>query len=115
MEVLNSQVTFCSLCSSRGLQIKLSASNYIKHIRLFHEYQPNFQFTCGINSCPRRYHNVGTFKNHVSGVHADVGPSSAGDSLSGVRCELQSISSSSTGDAEVNPLEDIDSSDTKSS
>lgn len=112
MEVLNSQVTFCSLCSLQGQQIKLSTSDYIKHIRLFHEYQPNFQFTCGINGCPRSYHNVGTFKNHVSEVHADLGSSSTSDSSSGDWCELQSTSSSSTGDAEVNPLEDTDSSDT---
>ena len=57
--------------------VTISASDYIKHIRLFHEYQPKFQFTCGINGCPRSYHNVGTFKDHVSVMHDNLGISNS--------------------------------------
>lgn len=58
----------CSSCFARGLQVKLNACDYIKHIRLFHAFEPNFRFTCGIDGCMRSYTNIGTFKNHVSAV-----------------------------------------------
>ena len=33
---------------------------------------PDFKVTCGIDGCQRTYSNLGTFLNHVSGVHGDV-------------------------------------------
>lgn len=33
---------------------------------------PGFKVTCGIDGCQRTYSNLGTFLNHVSGVHSDV-------------------------------------------
>ena len=110
MEQVNSQLITCSICLLRGhRQVMLSASDYVKHIRLFHEYSPTFQFTCGINGCPRSYHNVGTFKNHVSEAHGsnDVGSNST--AYPDVPSEPQN--SSSTSDAAlVNALEDTESS-----
>lgn len=59
----------CALCRNE-LNIKFDISDYIKHVRLFHAYKPDFKITCGINGCLRSYTNLGTFKNHVSAVHS---------------------------------------------
>ena len=58
----------CTLCRNE-LNIKFNVSDYIKHVRLFHAYKPDFKITCGINGCLRSYSNLGTFKNHVSAAH----------------------------------------------
>ena len=96
---------------SRGRrQVVLNASDYVKHIRLFHEYSPSFQFTCGINGCPRSYHNVGTFKNHVSEAHSsdDFG---SNDAPFNPDVPSEPLNNSSFSDAVVNTLKDTDNSD----
>ena len=108
MESLNSQLTTCLLCFSRGLQVKLNVIDYIKHIRLFHEYHPNFKFICGINGCLRSYQNVGTFKNHVSDAHCDVGSSATAADL---EVPFKPLTDSLCSDPIENTLEDTDSSD----
>jgi len=57
----------CPLCPT--LNHQLSISEYTKHLRLFHASNPDFKITCGINGCQRVYTNLGTFKNHLYGIH----------------------------------------------
>ena len=65
-------MAICTACLVHGLNVKLNTCEYIKHIRLFHAFEPNFKFTCGIDGCIRSYTNIGTFKNHVSVVHSSA-------------------------------------------
>ena len=104
-----------STCFARGLQVKLNVCDYIKHIRVFHTFEPNFKFTCGINGCVRSYTNIGSFKNHVSTVHCNTDSNDTADGLDrGSDASLPDglLSSSNTSDALDNTLEyDTDSSD----
>ena len=59
----------CPLCPPSFPQF--SIGEYTKHLRLFHSSTPGFKITCGINGCQRAYTNIGTFKNHLYGVHSD--------------------------------------------
>ena len=59
----------CSLCLPSFPQF--SIGEYTKHLRLFHSGTPGFKITCGINGCQKAYSNIGTFKNHLYGVHCD--------------------------------------------
>lgn len=61
----------CPLCPD-SRHLKLDIKEYLKHIRLFHANQANFKITCGINGCQRSYTNLGTFQNHVSGIHNSI-------------------------------------------
>ena len=61
----------CKLCSAAS-HLKFNVTDYIKHIKMFHAFMPGFKVTCGIDGCLRTYSNLGTFLNHVSGVHGDV-------------------------------------------
>ena len=61
----------CQLCSAeRALNIPYTLKDYLKHIELFHAHQPNFCITCGIGGCQRTFHNLQTFRNHVSDHHS---------------------------------------------
>ena len=51
--------------------LKFHVSDYIKHLKIFHAHQPNFKVICGIGGCQRNYTNLGTFQNHIYGVHSD--------------------------------------------
>ena len=107
---MNSQSIICSICIRR--QVVLNASNYVKHMRLFHEYSPSFQFTCGMNGCPRSYHNVGTFKNHVSEAHTHSSDYfGSNDTPCNSDVPSEPLTNSSSSDAVVNTLEDTDNSD----
>jgi len=46
--------------------LKLSLTNYL---RVFHGNQADFNLTCDINGCQRRFTYAGTFQNHVYAVH----------------------------------------------
>ena len=70
----DSRLISCSLCCSSGLKINVKICDYIKHLRLFHAHQTNFNFTYGIDGCLRSFTNIGTFKNHVSAMHYNVFP-----------------------------------------
>ena len=58
----------CSLCTHTP-PLRFSIANYLRHLRLFHVHQPNFDIKCGIGGCCRSYTNIGTFQNHVYAVH----------------------------------------------
>ena len=49
-----------------------SVGEYTKHLRLFHASKPDFKITCGINGCQQAYTNLGTFRNHLYGIHSGV-------------------------------------------
>ena len=70
----DSRLISCSLCCLSGLKINVKICDYIKHLRLLHAHQTNFNFTCGIDGCLRSFTNIGTFKNHVSAMHYNVFP-----------------------------------------
>ena len=60
----------CPLCPAERTQnLRMTISDYLKHLRLFHAHQPNFQICCGLNGCQRTFKNFGTYKNHVSDRH----------------------------------------------
>ena len=58
----------CPLCPVSFHKLS-SVGEYTKHLRLFHASKPDFKITCGINGCQRVYTNLGTFKNHLYGMH----------------------------------------------
>ena len=60
----------CELCSA-ALHLKFNISEYIKHLIIFHAHQPTFKDTCRIGGCQRKYTNLGTFRNHIYGMHSD--------------------------------------------
>ena len=102
------QMVICSTCLARSLQIKLKVCDYIKHIRVFHAFEPNFKFTCGINGCVRSYTNIGSFKNHVSDVHCNTDISDTANDLDrGSDASLPDglLSSSNTSDTLDSTLE----------
>ena len=61
----------CQLCpAERALSLPFTLKDYLRHIELFHAHQPNFRITCGIGGCQRTFHNLQTFRNHVSDHHS---------------------------------------------
>ena len=56
---------------SAASHLKFDVSGYIKHLKIFHAYQPDFKVICGIRGCQRSYTNLGTFQNHIYGIHSD--------------------------------------------
>ena len=60
----------CTMCSAAS-HLKFHVSDYIKHLKIFHAHQPEFKVICGIGGCQRNYTNLGTFQNHIYGVHSD--------------------------------------------
>ena len=61
----------CTMCSAAS-HLEFHVSEYIKHLKIFHAHQPDFKIICGIRGCQRNYTNLGTFPNHIYGVHSDV-------------------------------------------
>lgn len=68
LDIMESTLT-CKLCLAAS-HLKFNVTDYIKHIKIFHAFKPDFKVTCRINGCPKSYSNLGTFLNHVSGVHS---------------------------------------------
>ena len=60
----------CKICSAAS-HLKFHVSEYIKHLKIFHAHQPDFKVICGIGGCQRSFTNLGTFQNHIYGVHSD--------------------------------------------
>ena len=60
----------CTMCSAAS-HLKLNVSGYIKHLKIFDAYQPDFKVICGIGGCQQSYTNLGTFQNHSYGIHSD--------------------------------------------
>lgn len=60
----------CTMCSAAS-HLKFHVSGYIKHLKIFHAHQPDFKVICGIGGCQRSYTNLGTFQNHIYGMHSD--------------------------------------------
>lgn len=61
----------CQLCpAERALSLPFTLKDYLKHIELFHAHQPNFHIMCGIGGCQRTFHNLQTFRNHISDHHS---------------------------------------------
>ena len=63
-------VFMCTMCSAAS-HLKFDISGYIKHVKIFHAYQPDFKVICGIGGCHRSYTNLGTSQNHIYGIHSD--------------------------------------------
>ena len=70
---------------------------------------PDFKVTCGIDGCQRTYSNLGTFLNHVSGVHGDVCTHATGTIPTNSNAEVMCQDSEEFGDSEQN-ASDTDSS-----
>lgn len=60
----------CTMCSAAS-HLKLHVSDYVKHLKIFHAHQSDFKVICGIGGCQRSYTNLGTFQNHIYGMHSD--------------------------------------------
>ena len=67
----------CSYCPYRCGSYR----NYTRHIFESHSSIPNFEFTCGINSCVRKFRNYNSLKSHVARNHygEDVDASPSGN------------------------------------
>ena len=84
----------CQLCSATD-HLKLSLTDYLKHLRLFHANQADFRVICGIDGCQRRFKHAGTYQNHIYTVHkqctfvcnSNEGHSTVGDN-SVSRCSM---------------------------
>lgn len=81
----------CTMCSAAS-HLKFHVSEYIKHLKIFHAHQPDLKIICGIGGCQRNYTNLGTFQNHIYGVHSDVSCSIAEESIAMNNTELDSES-----------------------
>ena len=68
-DIMESTLT-CKFCSAAS-HLKFNVTDYIKHIKIFHAFKSDFKMNCGITDCQRSFSNLGTFLNHVSGVHSD--------------------------------------------
>ena len=97
----------CSLCTHTP-PLRFSIANYLRHLRLFHVHQPNFNIKCGIDECCRTYTNIGTFQNHVYARHVSkdnsFGVSLVGESNAGISESLQSNDGITQVDSDI--LED---------
>ena len=61
----------CQLCpAERALSLPFTLKDYLRPIELFHAHQPNFRIVCGIGGCQRTFHNLQTFRNHISDHHS---------------------------------------------
>ena len=55
----------CAFCSSS----KRLFSQYVKHLRLYHETQPKFSVVCNIDQCRNVFHKVRNLVRHVNQKH----------------------------------------------
>ncbi len=60
----------CPLCPEQDTApFNMKLKHYIQHIKEYHAHSPTFSITCGLYGCPRTFHNMKTFQNHVYDVH----------------------------------------------
>ncbi len=48
-----------------------SFSTVLRHIGAVHSWEPNFDVTCGINGCPRKYTSYRSYRKHILKVHSN--------------------------------------------
>ena len=58
----------CPLFSNVS-HLTLDFKGLLKHLSLFHAYQPDFKVPYAIDGCSRHFTNLRTYQNHMSSVH----------------------------------------------
>ena len=56
----------CSICKQFS---SINTSGVLRYIGVVHSHEANFYLTCGIDWCPRNYHNYHSFRKHVRKHH----------------------------------------------
>ena len=56
----------CSICKQFS---SINTSGSLRHIGVVHSHEANFYLTCGIDGCPRNYHNYHSFRKLVRRHH----------------------------------------------
>ena len=59
--------SYCSYCCTRY-------RSYMRHVFESHSSIINFEFTCGINNCIRKFQNYNSLKSHITGNHYGEDP-----------------------------------------
>lgn len=58
----------CPLCGKQTF----SLIKQIQHIGLYHQNEPKFEFTCGLNSCGNINKTFSSYRSHIYRKHRDL-------------------------------------------